>query len=82
MKEMTRVLKLSAPWCGPCKQMDAQLDRLKMIVEHIDLDVDPVAGSLYKPRGIPTLVKLDDAGAEIGRLIGAQSDKNLLAFFQ
>lgn len=77
---MSKVLKLSAPWCSPCKQMDSQLARLQMVVEHVDIDVDKNLGKLYAIRSIPTLIKLDDAGIEIGRLIGAQTDAKLLEF--
>lgn len=78
---MNGFLKLSAPWCRHCKQMDAQLNRLGLEVDHIDLDVQKEYGKRYDIRSIPTIIKLTD-GVEVARLIGAQTDAKLIEFIK
>ena len=81
---MSKVLKFSASYCNPCKQMDAQLDRLSdktvCVVDHVDIDVSSELCKKYNIRSIPTLIKLSPLGEEIDRNIGSLSDEKLLEF--
>jgi thiol-disulfide isomerase/thioredoxin len=78
---MSKILKLSANWCAPCKQMDIQLDRLGLSVEHFDIEVSKDMARDFNIRSIPTLIKLSDSGEEVFRLIGVQTDAKLMEFF-
>ena len=78
---MSTILKLSADWCSGCKLMDIQLNRLGLIVNHVDIDSDTSYTKKYGVRSIPTLIKLSETGEELGRLVGSQSDSKLKEFF-
>ncbi|MEZ5998124.1 MAG: thioredoxin [Hyphomonas sp.] len=51
-----------AEWCGPCKQMSPHLEAVAdemsgaVKVVKINVDENPVAGSRYGVRGLPTLM--------------------------
>jgi thioredoxin 1 len=78
-----KVLKFSATWCNPCKQLAKSFELIETDVEVISIDVDenPEAASRYRVRGIPTLVLLD-GDQEIARNTGALSPSELLDFLK
>lgn len=51
-----------ATWCGPCKQLAPELERLKQMlgdrirIIKIDVDQNPQAAAAYKVSGVPTLI--------------------------
>lgn len=51
-----------ATWCGPCKMMAPELERLKQLLGEgiriikIDVDQSPHAAAAYQVRGVPTLI--------------------------
>ncbi len=78
-----KVLKFSATWCNPCKQLAKSFELIETDVEVVSVDVDenPEAASRYRVRGIPTLVLLD-GDQEIARNTGALSPSELLDFLK
>lgn len=84
---MKKVLKFSADWCSPCKQMTVQMNRLQPEFSlnnelvNVDVDSDSVSAKKYNIRSIPTLIKLNEAGEEIARSTGSMTDKKLVDFF-
>jgi thioredoxin-like negative regulator of GroEL len=82
---MNKILKMSAPWCKPCSQMDIQLEKLKdqlgdCLIEHVNIDVSFELARSYNVRSIPTLIKLNEYGNEVDRNIGSITDAKLLEF--
>ena len=81
----TKVLKLGALWCNPCKLMDTQIESLKdqlsnVEIIHVDVDTSPELGKKYNIRSVPTLIKLDDLGNEAARSIGSLTNAKLIEF--
>jgi thioredoxin 1 len=71
-----KILKFSASWCGPCKQLAftlASMGDLGVPVEEVDVDENAELTEKYAVRGVPTMVLVGDDGLEMGRLVGAAS---------
>ena len=67
-----RILKFSAEWCAPCKQLKMVLDSSDITVDIEEIDVDAYSdiAKTYGVRSIPTLVYLRNE-VEIVSLLGA-----------
>ncbi len=76
-----KVLKFSASWCSPCKELARRLEAMGQEVEEIDVDANEELAAQYGIRGVPTMVMLDDAGKEISRLVGSKSTPDLIDWF-
>lgn len=76
-----RVLKFSASWCNPCKNLQKSLqeseDVLKYKVEDIDIDESLEEAQKYGIRAVPTIVLLDDDNNEIDRSTNIKTAKQL-----
>lgn len=79
---MIKLLKFYAPWCQPCKMLDKQLEsfELKIPKHNIDIDIDVELAMLYKVRGIPTMIIVDEEGKEVKRVTGSQTQETLTNF--
>ncbi|MDB4396123.1 thioredoxin family protein [bacterium] len=77
-----KILKFEATWCGPCKQMDKVIETIDFDVEidKIDIDDNREALEKYSVRSVPTLIRVDDEGVELDRLIGSQGAEDIKAF--
>lgn len=76
---MKTLMKFSAPWCGPCKQLDANMLNANLgntKVEKINVDVDEASVKQYGIRAVPTLVLLQD-GVEVKRKSGSMTASEL-----
>ena len=78
-----KVLKFYGEWCSPCRTLTNTLNEMNLSVPigEIDVDQHPDNASKYGIRGVPTLIRLDDAGNETARLVGAKPRDVLEAFF-
>lgn len=78
-----KVLKFHATWCGPCKAMGMILNSMDNLpqIEEVDIDERSSEAAAFGIRSVPTLVKLDDDGKEIGRYAGSAQDRNAIAAF-
>jgi len=80
------VVQFHAPWCGPCRALSPQVDRMesayegKVDVWRIDVDQDPEAAHEMGIRSVPTLVVLMN-GQELSRVTGYQSPAALENLF-
>ena len=79
-----KLLKFGAPWCKPCQALDKTLEsaNLWIEIEKVDIAQRPECAAEYRVRSVPTLVLLDDDGAEIDRRQGALSLGALLEFIE
>lgn len=82
---MNKILKFSASWCNPCKQMEVQIKKLNDVfdtshIESVDIEATPLLAKQYNVRSVPTLVKIDADGTEIARSVGSLDNARLVEF--
>lgn len=79
------VVDFYADWCGPCKIMAPLLDDVarrragQILMTKLDTDRNPVTGTRFGVRGIPTLIAFR-SGKELARRVGAIPPADLEAF--
>ena len=76
-----KILKFGADWCGPCAALQKVLDGIENLpieVEQIDIDGEDSRIRTMGIRGVPTMIKVDDAGKELSRVVGAISQQEIL----
>jgi thioredoxin len=71
---MTKVIKFSATWCGPCKTLapiynEAKSEILDVAFQEIDVDSDSASAIKYNVRSVPTIV-IEKDGNEVKRVSG------------
>ena len=73
-----RVIRFTADWCGPCKQLKAMLNDIDVTIpiDVIDIDKESDTASEFGIRSIPTLVMLD-GNIEVKRKVGLMDKKEL-----
>ena len=77
------LLDMWAPWCGPCRMIAPVIEQLaselagRVKVAKLNTDENPMTGSRFNVRSIPTLLVLKD-GKEIDRLVGAFPKQEIL----
>lgn len=74
-----RIIQISSATCGPCKMILPVARRFAeetgVPLQYIDIAEAPGFQQKYDIRSVPTFIKLDDEGNEIGRVIGADKTK-------
>ena len=74
--KVTKILKISAPYCGPCRQLKKQLENFNLVpIFEYDADESPEICEQYKVRNIPTLIFLDESNNEVHRIVGLTTSK-------
>ena len=66
-----KLIKLGAPWCQSCKQLDKNL--VDIVHESKDISKDMEAAKRFTPRSLPTMILLDENDQEIKRHVGLMS---------
>ena len=79
-----KLLKFEASWCGPCKAMDHTLNsmNLNMEVENINIDTNSDRCKQYDVRAVPTLIKINEEGKELGRLKGIHNTDDIMKLLE
>jgi thioredoxin-like negative regulator of GroEL len=81
-----KALKFSASWCGPCKGLakviETAKDKITVPIEEYDIDTCGSLSGTHQIRSVPTMILLNDAGAEIKRKVGGMDEKALLEFLK
>lgn len=81
-----KALKFSASWCGPCKALGMTIagaqDKITTEIVEYDIDTCGSISSQYHIRGVPTMVLLNDQGAEVNRQVGTMTESQLLEFLK
>jgi thioredoxin 1 len=78
---MKKVLRFTAAWCSPCKQLAKTLEQIEtnIPIEVIDIDVHPEIATEFGVRSVPTLVMMEDNVAS-KRMVGNKTTQELEAF--
>ena len=75
---LTKILKISAPWCSMCKQLKKELSDWDGIpIVEFDADEDEEICIKYNIRSLPTLLFVDESEKEIGRKVGMITKKQI-----
>lgn len=73
---MTKVIRFSASWCGPCKMLAPTFEQLENEFENVefetvDIDDNRELVTEYNIRTVPTVV-IEQNGQVLDRVIGLQ----------
>ena len=74
-----------APWCGPCKMVAPELERVarttagRYLVLKVNTDIQQDIAARFRIQSIPTLALIVN-GREIQRLAGARPAADIIAF--
>jgi thioredoxin 2 len=76
-----------APWCGPCKAVAPELQKVaaknagRFLVVKVNTDVDPGVGAAHRISSIPTMAVFQ-GGREVARTSGARPAAAIEGFVQ
>jgi thioredoxin 1 len=78
---MKKILRFTAAWCSPCKQLAKTLEQIEtnIPIEVIDIDVNPEIATEFGIRSVPTLVMMED-NVTTKRLVGNKTIQEIEAF--
>ena len=84
-KDVTVVVDLWAPWCGPCKTLGPIIEKVidatdgKVVLAKVNIDENPAIGQAFKVQSIPAVYALQD-GAVVNGFMGALPEHEVQTF--
>jgi len=75
---MKKILRFTADWCNPCKQLTENIARAELTIpiETIDIEIDNMLATEHGVRNLPTMILLRD-DKEISRMVGVKTPKQI-----
>lgn len=82
-----KIIKITAMWCPSCLIMNSMIDdiiaKYNIEMESLDFDMDQDKVSIYNvDKILPILIKVDDDGNEISRIVGEHSSSEIEQFIE
>ena len=82
-----KIIKITAMWCPSCLIMNSMIDdiiaKYNIEMESLDFDMDQDKVSIYNvDKILPVLIKVDDDGNEISRIVGEHSSSEIEQFIE
>ena len=76
---VTKIYKVSAEWCGPCRQLKQELKDFDLVpIIEIDADEDEAFCEKYNIKNIPVLLLCNKEDNVVYRHVGFISKKELV----
>lgn len=76
--KVKKILKISAAWCMPCRQLKKELEDFELVpILEFDADENEQLCNDYNIRSIPSLIFLGEDDKELSRHVGFISKKDL-----
>ena len=76
---VTKIYKVGAEWCGPCRQLKQELKDFDLVpIIEIDADEDEAFCEKYNIKNIPVLLLCDNEDKVLYRQVGFILKKDLI----
>tara|TARA_R110001606_G_scaffold319314_1_gene466179 strand:- start:152 stop:406 length:255 start_codon:yes stop_codon:yes gene_type:complete len=82
---MNKLIYITTKTCGPCRQFGPTIERvigMGIPVEKLDGEINQAQVMSYGVRSVPTVIKVDGNGVELGRFTGVKSLQEVMDFYQ
>jgi len=82
---MNKLIYITTKTCGPCRQFGPTMERVISMgipVEKLDGEINQAQVISYGVRSVPTVIKVDSNGVELGRFTGVKSLQEVMDFYQ
>lgn len=81
-----KLMLFTGNWCVPCQQLKPIVKKVaeekEIELKIIDVETETETTNAYMVRGVPTLIKFDDNGDEVGRVSGVLSREQVIDFLE
>ena len=81
-----KLILFTGSWCIPCQQMKPLVKEIAeqygCNLELVDVEYQADKANRMMVRGVPTLIKFDDNGDEVGRVSGAMGKDQVIDFLE
>ena len=82
-----KIIKITAMWCPSCLIMNSMIDDIisecNATMESFDFDMDQEKVDEYHvDKILPVLIKVDENGNEIDRIVGEHTSKEIKEFIE
>lgn len=81
---MKKLLYITTKTCGPCRQFGPTMEKVAqhgILVEKLNGEIHQSQVIKYGVRSVPTVIKVNAAGEELGRFTGIRSLQEVIDFY-